>query len=259
MIGVIAILAVACTGAPAATPIVIYVTPGPEASTTPLASAPVPPTSLASTPGPPSATPPRATPSPAARVTLQPAPARADIEVTEFGFSIEGNDATYGVLIRNPNAEGWVSQYIDVQITFFDANGPTSTESDTISALLPGQTTGIGNTAYDVGKPTRMEVRLGSSDWEEIDYTPGRFVTRNVQTKDDRYGGHTTKGVISSEFEDRHELIEVTAIYRNAAGEIIGGDFTFVDFLDPDAEASFEVNHFETIRGLDSTEVYWQF
>jgi hypothetical protein len=195
------------------------------------------------------------TPTPTRRPTEQP---RADIEVLEFGYTRQDGNINFAVIVRNPNEETHVGEYVPLQITFFDSEGPIATEEEIVSFVLPGQTTATSGMAFDVPAPTRMEVRIGSVSWEEIDFTAGRFVIDDVRTRDEQYGGHRTTGTISSEFQTRQENIQIVAVYRNAAGEVIGGDFTYLDFLDPDAEASFEVTTFTTFDDLDSTEVYWQ-
>jgi hypothetical protein len=254
---VVAAAVVGCQAAAPPTPQIVFVTPPPEEAPSPISPAPGTPTAA------PTATQ-RATPTAAPRTprpTRAPTPSpvpRAELEVVDSGFTVVDGNASYGVVIRNPNAAGWVAEFVSVQITFFDATGPTKTESDTLRAVLPGQETAVGGTAFDVDRAERMEVRLGSVSWETIDFPPGRFVVENVRTRDRDFGGHRTTGIISSEFVERQDLIRVVAIYRNADGEIIGGDFSFLDFLDPDAEASFEITTFNTLRGLDSTDVYWQ-
>lgn len=254
----------ACGASPGATPIVIYVTPPPGTATTAEATttAPTQPPAPTVAPVPTNAEtqPPISAPTktPTQRPATPVAKARQDPVVVDFGFSAVDGDASYAVVLNNPNEATWVVSFLQVQITFFDANGPTNTESEYISFIPPGQSTAVGDTAFDVGHPTRMEVRLGSFDWEEIDYTPARFVFEDVRTTEDDYGGWTTKGTIRSEFQGRQDSTQLVAVYRDASGEVIAGDFTYLDFLDPGAEASFEISGFVDFKGVESTDIYYQ-
>ncbi|CAN5765482.1 hypothetical protein BH23CHL7_BH23CHL7_05010 [soil metagenome] len=191
--------------------------------------------------------------------TPRPTPVpRADIEIVEFGFTRVKDNASFAVIVRNPNPATYVADSVPLQFTFYDDDGPLSTEEGYVSYVLPGQVTATSGTAYEVGRPTRMEVRIGSVRWTEVDFAPGRFEISDVRTRDQQYGGHRTTGTITSEFQSRQEFIRIVAVYRNAAGEVIGGDFTFLDFLDPESEAVFEISTFEDLPGLDATEIYWQ-
>jgi hypothetical protein len=250
----VTLLAAGCGGgAPAISPTEMTVASlGTVASTAPASSATDGPASVAPThnPGRTAVPPPRTTP----RVTLTP---HKDLVVGDYGFSVDNGDASFAVLLSNPNAETWVAQSVDVQVTFFDDSGPLATETEYASYVLPGQTTAVVGESFDAGHPTRMEVRLGSVDWHDVDYHTGHFEITNVSTKKGQFGDWTTKGTITSTFDERQENIEVFAVYRNSAGEVIGGDFTFLDFVDPDAALSFEINAFFDYKDLDTTEAYW--
>jgi hypothetical protein len=250
-------LLAACTG-PAATPIIIYVTPSPAGSGQPSASASPSTSTSTVTPG---ATPTHTllTPTPGTPRTPTPTEAaRLDLEVVEYGFTVDSGDAQYAILLRNPNPDTHVTTYGPVQISFLDASGPVKTEEEYVGFIVPGQTTALTGTASDAGHPTRMEVRLGTLEWDTIDYTAGHFEIDNVKTKAAQYGGYKTTGLITSRFQDRHENIRIDAVYRDAAGKILGGDLTFIDFIDPDQQLSFEITAFTNYKGIASTEIYWQ-
>lgn len=250
---VIVAVVAACGGA-GPTPQVIYVTPSPGSSPSAV-SATVSPTAAPSATATPAAATPAATPRPTPAATEG---ARKEVEVVETGFSLIDGNAEFAALFRNPNSATYIPTSIPVQITFFDAGGPTKTEEDYISLLTFGQTAAVTGSANDAGDPTRMEVRLGTIRWQEVDYTTGSFEISDVKTKAQEFGGYKTTGVITSHFQNRHELVQLNAVYRNAAGEILGGDFTYIDFIDPDQQLSFEIMTFTEFRGIDSTEVYWQ-
>ena len=45
----------------------------------------------------------------------------------------------------------------------------------------------------------------------------------------------------------------------NATGDVLGGDFTFIDFIDPNAPVGFEVDTLIDLKNVDpsATDVYW--
>lgn len=182
-----------------------------------------------------------------------------DVEIADYGFSVVGSDLSYAIVLHNPNPAAYVATYFDLQTTFSDASGPVDTEQDTVAWLGPGQDTAVTGFASSVdGHPDRMEVRLGTAEWVTIDYAPGTFTFAGVHTSADQFGA-TTKGSLTSNFHLRQENVQLDAVYYDSAGKIIGGDFTYVDFVDPDSTVSFKIAGFTAVKGIKSTSVYWQF
>lgn len=207
----------------------------------------------ASTPEPTPTATPRPTPAPAARV---------DLVLADSGFTAFSSDgySSYAVIIENPNLE-WVAQRVEVSVTFYDAAGTIlSVENDFLTAILPGGRGAIGSTAFDAGTATRMEVVIqpvDESSWFRVEpNSTGDYAFENVTTTRDEFGGHTTTGLIRSTFQEAQESVEVTAVWRNSAGTIVGGDFTFVDTVPAMGEATFELSTFATFSDLAQTEMY---
>ncbi len=245
----VVVLTTACSAGPAATPIIIYVTPAPTSrgSTQTPAAAEVTPSSAVQT----------SRPTPTTR-SLTPKPVvRQDIDLLDSGFSVADGYISYAVVGRNPNEATHVAYYVPLQITFYEGDVILKTEEEYFSFVLPGQTTATSGFDEISGRPTRMEVRKGTIDWETIDFTPGRLVFDNVQTKSERFGGWNTTGTALSEFQTRQENVRLTAVHLNAAGVIVGGDVTFLDFVDPGTKVAFEVNSLVDIKDITSSEMYF--
>lgn len=209
---------------------------------------------------------PTATARPSARQTARPTAtplARADLVLADSGFTAFGAGDDYGsyaVIVENPNEE-WVAQRVDIQVTFYDAAGVIlGVENEFLFAILPGGRGALGRTAFDAGTATRMEVNIqqpGEANWIKVEpASTGGYTFENVNTSRDEFGGHTTTGVIRSSFEADQENVEVVAVYRNSAGAIVGGDFTFVDLVPGEGQSTFEVNTFVTFGDLAQTEMY---
>lgn len=199
------------------------------------------------------------TPTPGSAKTPAPTDAvRQDLVIGDFGFTLDSGDAAYALILTNPNPATFVASFTSVQLTFYEGSNPLHTEEDYSGKILPGQTTAVTGEAFDVGgHPDRMTVRLGEPNWDEIDFTAGSFTISDIKTKKQEFGGWKTTGILRSTFVQRQENIRLDAVYRNAAGDVLGGDFTYLDFVDPDAEISFDIDTFVDFKGIDSTEVYW--
>lgn len=216
----------------------------------------------------------RPTARPTQRPTPRPTPSavpRADLEVAEYGFSTyqgqydDGANLSWAVVIENPNAaNSWLATSTDVRVSFFDVGGGViASTSDTIALVLPsGKGAVVGSESYmsnsDLELVETMEVRLGEPAWEEADGPVGSFTTSGVQVRADDFGV-TTTGTIESTFADEIEDAYGTAVYRDAAGAIIGGDFTFIDFIEPGESTPFEISGFSAPPAVTSAEVYVTF
>ena len=194
--------------------------------------------------------------------TARPTPtqaAREDLALIGHGFAYFGGDTPYveyGVLFENPNPSSWIGS-VSLNISFI-GNGGTilGNTSERISAALPGQRAAAGGTGFPTSGPvTAIEVAYNTT-WDEIDFTPGVFSITNVRTVRDDFSGLTTTGTIEGNFEEQQEFVKVVAIYRDAAGDIVGGGYTFVDFVPTTGRVGFEINTLGTIPGVDTTEVY---
>ena len=120
---------------------------------------PSPPYAASATPMP--------TTEPAGEATLEPTPepeARVDPTVVAQGFTADpGTDsASYAVVIENPNAT-WVPRFVDVSITFLDADGTElTTEMQSITGILPESETAVAGEAIGAGAATAMEVQISN-------------------------------------------------------------------------------------------------
>lgn len=214
---------------------------------------------------------PSATPTPTSRPTPTAQP-RADLEVSEYGFSTwqgefdDGARLSWAVIVDNPNpANSWIATRLDIRVSFFDGGGGVvTTTSDTVALLVPGQKAAVVGSDSpfsnpDLGLIERMEVRLGEPSWEQADGPLGAFEVSGVQVRRGEYGDSTVTGQVSSTFADEIEDAYATAVYRNADGAIVGGDFTFIEFI-PSGEATpFEISGFGSPPSAASADVYVTF
>lgn len=270
MIAVIAFLAVACTTAPAGTPIVIFVTPEPAISPTsttalatssPQVATPASTTAATSMPRPTLVS---RTPRPTATT-----PTYADIEIVDLGFSTykgkydDGHNLSWAVIVRNPNTNA-IAHDVELVVDFVDATGAlVETVSDSWAAILPGQTVALGDEiSYfsndDLRNAAEVEVQVFHGDeWEVFSGTPGVFSFDSIRTRADSIGSLDTTARISSSFVQDIENPYVVAVYRRD-GEIVGGGWTFAERVPAGGQVGVDIFG-PGISNVDETEMYAHF
>jgi hypothetical protein len=191
------------------------------------------------------------------------------VQISEYGFSTyqgpydSGPSLSWAVVLKNPNpADTSIADRVDVSVTLLDAGGGVvASAQDTVAAILPGQTVAVtgSDSAYgnpDLGLIKTMEVQIGSPQWEDAGQTLGTFQISSIATRTGEFGQLTTTARVKSTFAKELKSTMAVAVYRNAAGKIVGGDFTFVDFIPAGGTASLSISGLSAIPGIDHADVY---
>jgi hypothetical protein len=198
---------------------------------------------------------PVATPEPAGDAPLP-------VELVEAGFSVKDGNVSYTAVVSNPNPSAWVANYMPVRFDFYDADDGLVTTATGNTTLLPGQTGAVIGTTNDAQGATRMEVVIanGENDWQIIDEIAGEFTFSDIKTRATDYGP-TTTGRISSTFEEQVDDVRVDVVYKDAAGKVLGGSYTYVDFVPAGGQASFKVSTWSEInpKKAAQTDVYYSY
>ena len=184
------------------------------------------------------------------------------LRVTESGFtafSDDGNDfASFASLIDNPN-DRWAVFQMEITIDFFDADDTFIAGEELYIQVLPGQQTAIAGEAFGAGRATRMTVNLpdDTSAFEPNRASSALFrVTEAETSRGD--GLNVTRGRLTSRASRTESPVQLTAVYRNGRGAIIGGAVGGVDSIAPGATVPFEVIDSAPFPSISDTEVYWQ-
>jgi hypothetical protein len=240
--------------------------PAPSASGAPTARATtVPAVSAAASPGSSNATPTAssgaAPPSPrgsAASVEASPDALRL-VESGFTAFAADGNDfASFAAIIDNPNA-AWAVFQMQLTIDFFDADDAFIAGEELFVQVLPGQRTAIAGEAFGAGGAARMVVTLpdDTSAFERSRLGRDLFAISDVSTSR-RDGLNLARGRLTSRAADTQSLVQLTAVYRNGRGDIIGGAVGGVDSIAPGATLTFEVIDGAPYPAISDAEVFWQ-
>lgn len=201
---------------------------------------------------------PTATPAPTATEEPEPTPTPAPqaLNVIAKGFGQgEYGSLGFGFIVENPNP-GLAVEDSRYQVAVYDANGTViGTDSSYITVLFPGQKLGIAGQVFlpDGATAASIDVQVKPGQYEPFDPVP-TFTTENVQYVGDQYFPKVT-GIVKSPYQKDLEHIRVSAIAYDANGAIIGGGFTFLDFVPAGGQAAAEVS-VTTTGAPASVEMY---
>jgi hypothetical protein len=190
----------------------------------------------------------------------------ATVEVVEQGFSnfmggFDGDEpsASYGFIVENTGDT--VATDISISISAYDAAGTAvASDSETIYVLRPGEKIGIGDEFYGTtltGPIDRVDVQVSEPANYSVGEVPdeGTLTAEGITTTADDYGVNTTFTATST-YAEQIDSPNAYAIYRDAAGKIIGGSLGFLDFVPANGSVAAEVSSYELIPNIASTEVY---
>lgn len=187
------------------------------------------------------------------------------IRTADRGFAVsldqlwETEYISYGAILENTTDQ--VATGVNVSIGFLDSSGTViATDTQVINVLMPGQTFGVGNAGIEIngGEPVEMQVDVGEpSSWESPD-SYGEISVSGINTTVDDYGAPTTTFTAESTYDEQIQGPYAFAIYRNSSGDIVGGDWDIMNFIQADGSSTGEVTGLNTVDDIDAgqTEVY---
>jgi hypothetical protein len=165
----------------------------------------------------------------------------SSIELLKYGVGQEEFSTGYGFLVSNTNSNYSIetSQY---HVTSYSIDGNViDTDEGYINVLLPNQTIGWGGDLYS-GDATvsHIEVQILPGKYNEANEIP-IFSTENVSYQSGSYSSKAT-GIILSPYNTDITDLRVSALAYNENGEIVGGGYTYLDFIPANGQAAVEVN-----------------
>lgn len=186
----------------------------------------------------------------------------ADLSIDDYGFTQipegeYGSAAGISYAVVFENAGSAIATSAQYQIAFEDGAGTVlSSEQGYVTAVLPGTSVAAAGYVYDVDGAEEMTVQLMPGESEEIDGEAANFEVTNVTTTSQEFGGMKTTATVASPFTRDLENLEAVAVYRNADGEIIGGDYTYLNFVPAGGSSAVEITGSYDGEDPSETEVY---
>jgi hypothetical protein len=183
-----------------------------------------------------------------------------EITVEKQGYTYDANsgNVSYGIVLSNQEQD-IAAESIQLQVAFYDAAGTViDTVTENVSYLLPGETTGVGGTASGVADMAEMRVQVSADDWREWEEQPPLLTIDNISVTEDDFGGTKVTGEVTNSLDQELESITLYAVFLDAEGNIVGGDFSFLDFVPASGTSAFEITSFVEVPGIATAEVYGQ-
>jgi hypothetical protein len=190
--------------------------------------------------------------------TAGPAEAVDGLEVVDSGFStyegFDGPAGSYGLILENTSDQPIT--YFAVQVVVYDTNDTVVASYDhDVAVVNPGARLGLGAEVSDplpngIG---RLDIRTEEGGGDPV--PQGAFTVADVATSSDEFGVYTTF-IVSSSYDVEFELSYAYAVYRDAAGQIIGGANGLIDLIPPGGRATGEVTAFAVVPNVARAEVY---
>lgn len=169
-------------------------------------------------------------------------PVPEPLAVVQQGFGQQDRGLGYAFVIENPNPTLAVVR-LSYGIAFLNADGEVvGTDTGYIQRLLPEQALGVAATkGLEEGVTvTEIEVQVGEGTFQAVDPMPG-FVVDRVRVYENPYGNRVT-GVITNPSPYSLTEVRVSAIPYNDDGSIIGGGFTYLNFILPESSTGVNVS-----------------
>ncbi|MGA7672822.1 MAG: hypothetical protein WBW04_20570 [Nitrolancea sp.] len=164
------------------------------------------------------------------------------IQVISKGFGQDSaSQASYGFIIKNTKLDqalvGW--QY---SVTAYGADGTVfKTDTNVMPVIFPGEQLGVGNHLFLDDGQTVDHIDVGfipqtTQPFQQVN----DLTTENATFVDDPYFPKVT-GSVKNPFNVDLNLVLVSVIAYDSSGNIVGGGFTFLNFVAANGDASIEV------------------
>lgn len=175
------------------------------------------------------------------------ADAPKELELGETAFGMDSNGyGWYAVEVTNPN-EDYIFATAGLEVEAYDAAGVLLDTDSSYGTILQGTSWYVGKfLSINSGVIDHIEVRGPTAD--QATSSPqaetGTF-TMGAITVGQEYDWTKVTGTVTSNFSEDQELVRIDLVARDAAGKIVGVDFTFTDRVPAGGTAAWDVSLWE--------------
>ncbi|MDD5368132.1 MAG: FxLYD domain-containing protein [Anaerolineaceae bacterium] len=165
------------------------------------------------------------------------------VHLVSYGFGQSSSQVAVAFIVENPQS-GTPLEGTQYQVGIYDEAGNVlDTESGYVNLIFPGEKQAVVASAFvpDGKKAVKVDVQInpGRSVTHELSATP--FTTDQVKFTPGSYTAKVT-GVVQNTLDKQVKQVEVVAVAYNEQGEIIGGGYTYLDFVPANAKSAVEVS-----------------
>ena len=181
------------------------------------------------------------------------------LDIKEFAWYISGDYLHCVIILRNISSE-YAIEFPTFRIAAYDENNKVmGTEEQTLSLIYPNQEMVYDYLLFEVDDtPSKINVNLLKPDKYDIivpsklDYeTHVQMVGQNLSVWDESVTGE----IYNSNDYDVESAV-VVVVFRNAEGEIIFGEHTYVDQIYAQDTVPFDISIYTDIDLPEECEVY---
>lgn len=179
------------------------------------------------------------------------------LAITATGFG-QASDGTwwYAFELDNPNTDA-VYDATELTVEAIGADGTILDSSPEYVTVLPGKS-GVAGYFENVGdeKVAKIEVRTPpTSDATALPTDAGGFQVADVAATADS-DGPVVRGTVVSSFGQDQESILVSAIVRDAGGNIVAAEYDVIDRVPAGGRTRFEVRFYDDLPPGATVDVY---
>ena len=161
----------------------------------------------------------------------------------------------WAFVVENPN-DGLAFESSQYQVAFSDDSGTIlTTDTGYLQLLLPSEKTAVSGESFlpEGAKATKMDVIFNQGDSATLDVTTP-FKLDKATYFADEYLPQVT-GIVTNPYPKDLKDVQVSAVAYDASNAIIGGGFTFVNFI-PSGGSSGAAMNITTSGVPDHVELY---
>ena len=177
------------------------------------------------------------------RPTATPKEEALPITLVDYGFAQGSIQVTIAFLVGNPN-QTYAIEDSTYSITAYDDAGVVlATDSGYINLVLPGEKLGVAADVFleEGQKAAKVDVQVSSGSPQPISIQGPLFTTEQVQFIPDDWGDKVT-GLVTNGFQRNINDLRVTGVLYDEAGKIVGGGYTYLNFLNAGDQTGVDVD-----------------
>jgi len=165
------------------------------------------------------------------------------VQLLSYGYGLDDYQVAVAFLVQNTDPVSPVdgTQY---QVAAYDADGNVlDTDSGYVNLLFPGEITAVASDLYlPEGKALeRVEVQINPGSTTSHVLTTSPFTTEQVKFMPGSYASDVT-GLILNASDKNITDLEVVAVAYDDQDQIVGGGYTYLDFIPPNGKTAAEVS-----------------
>lgn len=178
------------------------------------------------------------------------------LETVKNGYGVDGSTVGIGTIVKNTDTKNGVEGSL-YRATVYNSQGDVvSTNEGNINVILPGETLGFYDETFlpDNQDADQVIIQIMPGDSTPASFSGSIFTTDQVEFLPDRNFPKASGVLINGLSKDIND-IRLSAIAYDKSDNIIGGGFTYIDFLPGGGKTGVDVS-LKTSGAPERLELY---